>query len=218
LPIFEVAGRGELVAQLDRDPGLLGDLPPGRLLERLAGLELALGQGPVVVAGAVHHEHLDAPPGPAPDGTARGPDLGLGHQPVAEAGGDGSGRTAPPSSRASSAVATGPSPARRLRSSATLSSCRSSWRRRVPVSSSQLRRTLSKLRPTLSSASVNLVHCRSNAARHSRISSDRRWSCVCSTAWRMTASTENSVHGEQSTTFCRRAKSTRSRSCWCTKA
>jgi hypothetical protein len=62
-----VRGRLELLAQLAAQAGLLLDLAQRRLLEALAGIELALGQGPVVVLGPVDDQDqavaLDDPSG-----------------------------------------------------------------------------------------------------------------------------------------------------------
>ena len=69
--VVPVAGLAELRSQTAGQAGLLLDLPDRRFLERLARVELALGQGPVVVLGAVDQDHqavLDGHP-------ARGLDL-----------------------------------------------------------------------------------------------------------------------------------------------
>ena len=63
-----VVGGGQLDAQPSRDAGLLVDLADRRLLARLAGVELALGQRPVVVVGAGGRP---APRGWPPSGSGR---------------------------------------------------------------------------------------------------------------------------------------------------
>jgi hypothetical protein len=73
----DVAVPVELAQQPPADAGLLEDLAQRGLLPGLAPLELALRQRPVVVAGAVHHEHLAV----AHDDAACGADLSHGHDP-----------------------------------------------------------------------------------------------------------------------------------------
>ena len=66
----------ELGSEKAVEAGLLGHLAKRALLVRLAGLDLALRQGPVPVAGAMHEENLDLAVGPGPeDRPARRPDL-----------------------------------------------------------------------------------------------------------------------------------------------
>ena len=70
-----VARRRELVAEPAAQPGLLLDLAQRGLLPALAGVELALGQRPVVVARAVHDRDLAPAGAAAHDDAARRLDL-----------------------------------------------------------------------------------------------------------------------------------------------
>src|SRR6185295_11318312 len=82
----DVLRRLELANDPPADAGLLLDLAQRAALEALAVLELALGQRPVVVAGAVDHGD---PPVAADDEPARRLHLRIGHR-----GADGIGSAA----------------------------------------------------------------------------------------------------------------------------
>jgi hypothetical protein len=55
---IDVGRRAQLLAERAAQPGLLLDLPQRRVLVRLAGVQLPLGQCPVVVAGPVDEQEL----------------------------------------------------------------------------------------------------------------------------------------------------------------
>ena len=70
----DVLGVADEADEATRQPGLLLDFATGRLLEGLAGLELALGELPVLVHRPVDDRELERSPVPSDDQSACRPD------------------------------------------------------------------------------------------------------------------------------------------------